>query len=141
MNQHFDDIPPLDDAAQEREWLTQENALRRERLNLDPAGDDDRGRRYRPIAQALREPLPDGLPADFAVSVAARAAAAPSARFENALMIVLVVALVVAAGVIIVIYGREWALTFTQANVWLVALAGCLGASWLMERWQRRAHR
>jgi hypothetical protein len=149
MNQHFDDIPPFDDAAQEREWLEQENTLRRERLNLDPAGDDARGRRYRPIAQALREPLPDGLPADFAMRVAARAAATPSARFEYALMIVLVAALVVAAGVIIMTYGSEWTRPFdailaapnTRANIWLMALAGCLGASWLMERWQRRRHR
>jgi hypothetical protein len=89
------------------------------------------------------------LPPDFAVRVAARAAAASSARFEYVLMIVLVVALVVAAGAIIVIYGSEWTPSFsailparnTQACVWLMALAGCLGASLLMERWQRRGHR
>lgn len=149
MNQHVDDIPPFDDAAQEREWLEQENTLRRERLNLDPAGDDDRGRRYRPIAKALREPLPDGLPADFAMRVAARAVATLSARFEYALMIVLVAALVVAAGAIIMTYGSEWTRPFdamlaapnTRADIWLMALASCLGASWVMERWQRRRHR
>ena len=149
MNQHINDVPPFDDPAQEREWLAQENALRRERLNLDPAGDDARIRRYRPIAQALNEPMPDGLPADFAMRVAARAAATPAARFEYALMIVLVIALVVAAAAIIVTYGGEWTPSFSailaarnsQAIVWLTALAVCLGASWLIERWQRHDHR
>jgi hypothetical protein len=149
MNQHFDDIPPFDDASQEREWLAQESALRRERLNLDPAGDDERGRRYRQLARALHEPLPDGLPADFAMRVAVRAAAASSGRFEFVLMIVLVVALVIAAGVVIATYGGQWTSSFsailaarnTQASVWLMALAGCLGASWLMERWQRHERR
>lgn len=149
MNQHFDDIPPFDDEAQEREWLRQETALRRERLNLDPAGDDERARHYRLLARALHESPPNGLPPDFAMRVAARAAAPHSAGFEFVLMIALVVALVVAAGAAIATYGGEWAPSLTaiaaarntQAGVWLMALASCLGASWLMERWQRRWHR
>jgi len=149
MNQHLDDIPPFEDAAQEREWLAQENALRRETLNLDPAGEDERDRLYRRLAQALHEPIPDGLPPDFVMRVVTRAAATPSARFEYVLMIVLVVALAVATGIVIATYGSEWVPSFsailrvrnTQAGVWLMALAGCLGASWLMERWQRRGHR
>ena len=149
LDQHIDDIPSFDHAAQEREWLAQENALRRDRLNLDSAGDDERGRHYRLIAQALCEPPPDGLPADFAMRVARRANAASSARFEFGLMIVLVIALVIAAGVVIVTHGGQWMPSFNailparnaQASIWLLALAGCLGASWLMERWQRRGHR
>ena len=149
MNQPIDDIPPFDDAAQEREWLRQETALRRERLNLDPAGDDERGQHYRLLARALRESPPDALPPDFAMRVAARAAGSHSARFELVLMIVLVAGLVIAAGVAVETYGGEWAPSFrailaarnTQTSVWIMALASCLGATWLMERWQRRWHR
>ena len=149
MNQQVDDIPPFDDAAQEREWLRQETALRRERLNLDPAGDDERGRQYRQLSRALRESASDGLTSDFAMRVAARAAASHSASVEFVLMIVLVAALVVAAGVAVATYGGEWAPSFnailaarnTQTSVWMMALASCLGATWLMERWQRHWHR
>jgi hypothetical protein len=102
MNQHIDDIPPFGDASHEREWLAQESAMRRERLHLDPAGDDARGRRYRLLARALREPPQDSLPADFAARVAARAAAAPASalRFEFVLMTALATVLAIAAGVV-----------------------------------------
>ena len=150
MNQHIDDdIPPFDDAACEREWLVQESAMRRERLHLDPTGDDARSRRYRLLARALREPLPDGLPADFAQQVATRAAASPKVvpRIEVVLMIALFVALVIAAGGATVIYGSAWLPSFSAilpaphapASRWLLALAGCLGVSWLLGQWQRHA--
>ncbi len=151
MNQHIDDIPPFDDAGHEREWLAQERAMRRERLHLDPAGDDARGRRYRLLARALREPLPDGLPADFATRVAARIAAAPAPtlRFEFALMTALAIVLVIAAAAVTAIYGSEWLPSFSAilpapqapASRWLLALAGCLGVSWLLGQWQRHGHR
>jgi hypothetical protein len=148
MNQHIDDdIPPFDDTASEREWLAQESAMRRERLHLDHAADDARSRRYRLLARALREPMPDGLPADFATRVAARVAAspAPSMRFEFALMIALVIALVIAAAAVTTIYGSAWLPSFSAilpapqapASRWLLALAGCLGVSWLLGQWQR----
>jgi hypothetical protein len=150
MNQHIDDIPPFDDANHEREWLAQEGAMRRERLHLDPAGDDARGRRYRLLARALREPLQDGLPADFATRVAARAAAAPESalRFEFVVMTALAIALAIAAGAVTAIYGGEWLPSFrailpapqAPASRWLLALAGCLGASWLLGQWQRHVH-
>jgi hypothetical protein len=151
MNHPIDDnIPPFDDTAHEREWLAQESAMRRERLHLDPAGDDARGQRYRLLARTLREPLQDGLPADFATRVAARAAAAPasSTRFEFVLMIALAVAMMIAAGVVTATYGGEWLPSFSAilpapqapASRWLLALAGCLGASWLLGQWQRRGH-
>ncbi len=151
MNQHIDDdIPPFDDAASEREWLVQESAMRRERLHLDPAGDDARSRRYRLLARALREPLPDGLPADFAQQLAARVAVSPKAapRIEVVLMIALVVTLVIAAAGVTVIYGSAWLPSFSAilpapqapASRWLLALAGCLGVSWLLGQWQPRRH-
>jgi hypothetical protein len=152
MNQHIDDnIPPFDDPTSEREWLAQERAMRRERLHLDSAGDDARGRRYRLLARALREPLRDSLPADFATRVtrvAARVAAAPAstARFEFVLMTALAIVLAIAAGAVTAIYGSEWLPSFrailpapqAPASRWLLALAGCLGVSWLLGQWQRR---
>jgi hypothetical protein len=154
MIPHIDDhIPAFDDPAQEREWLAQEQAMRRERLQLDPAGDDARSRRYRLLARTLREPLPDALPADFARQVAARVAPLParqgvSARsLESVLTLVLGIALGVAAVAAAVIYGSAWLPSFvmllphpqTSAIHWLLALAGCLGASWLLGHWQRHA--
>ncbi|GAA0887660.1 hypothetical protein [Rhodanobacter soli] len=154
MIKHIDDhIPPFDDAAHEREWLAQERAMQRERLQLDPAGDDARSRRYRLLARALREPLPDALPADFAQQLVARVAAAPARRttsgtgFEATLTLALATVLAVAAGVVVAIYGGAWLPSFVAllppphapATRWLLALAGCLGASWLLGQWQRRA--
>ena len=151
MNQHIDDdTPPFDDAASEREWLAQERAMRRERLHLDPAGDDARSRRYRLLARALREPMPDGLPADFAQQLAARVAVSPKAapRIEVVLMIALVVALMIAAAGVTIIYGSAWLPSFSAilpapqapAIRWLLALAGCLGVSWLLGQWRPRRY-
>lgn len=152
MNHHIDDdIPPFDDAASEREWLAQESAMRRERLHLDSAGDDARGRRYRLFARALREPLPHELPANFAQQLAERVAASPArrvvsgTRFEFALILVLATAMAVAAGAVVAMYGSAWLPSFVtilptphaSATRWLLALAGCLGASWLLGQWQR----
>ncbi|HEY8328755.1 MAG TPA: hypothetical protein VIO59_09970 [Rhodanobacter sp.] len=154
MIQHIDDpIPPFDDAAHEREWLVQERAMRRERLQLDPAGDDARSRRYRLLARTLREPLPDVLPADFAQQLAGRVAATPAPRaasgssFESTLTLALATVLAVAAGVVVAIYGSAWLPSFltilptphAPTTRWLLALAGCLGASWLLGQWQRHA--
>ncbi len=154
MIQHIDDhIPPFDDAAHEREWLAQESAMRRERLQLDPAGGDARSRRYRLLARVLREPLPDALPADFAQRLAARVAAAPASRavsassLESTLTLALAIVLAVAAGVVVAIYGSTWLPSFVTllptphapTTHWLLALAGCLGASWLLGLWQRHA--
>jgi hypothetical protein len=151
MIQHNDDhIPPFDDAAHEREWLAQERAMRRERLQLDPAGDDARSRRYRLLARTLREPLPEALPADFARQLAARVATAPARRsapgpsFEFALMLALAAVLAMAAGAVVVTYGSAWLPSFSAvlpdpdapAIRWLLALAGCLGASWLLGQWR-----
>lgn len=151
MKQPIDDgISPFDDASHEREWLIQERAMRRERLHLDAAGDDARTRRYRLLARALRQPPPDSLPADFAQRVAARVTAAPATfRFESLLMTSLAIALGVAALVVIGIYGSQWLPSFSAmlpaprgpAGGWLLAFAGCVGASWLLGQWQRHGRR
>ena len=159
MNQHIDprpnnDIPPpFDDASHEREWQAQESAMRRERLQLDSAGDDARSRRYRLLARTLRERLPDALPTDFAQQLAKRVAAAPvrwtasDTRFEFALMLALATVLAVATGAVVAMYGGAWLPSFitllptphAPATRWLLTLAGCLGASWLLGHWQRHA--
>ncbi|KZC42151.1 MULTISPECIES: hypothetical protein [Rhodanobacter] len=150
MNQHTDDdIPPFDDPAHEREWLAQESAMRRERLQLDPVDDDARGRRYRLLARVLREPLPEALPADFAQQVAARVASVrqPTSviHFEFALLFALAAALVASAGIVTAIYGRAWLQQFSDLLPpfhaptlgWLLALGGCLATSWLLGRWHQ----
>lgn len=155
MNQHIDEnIPPFDDPTSEREWLAQESAMRRERLHLDPAGDDARGRRYRLLARTLREPLRDNLPADFAQQLAERVAASPAARrvasgtrFEFTLLLALATVLAGAAGAVVAMYGGTWLPSFVailpaphaSATRWLLALIGCVGASWLLGQWQRHA--
>ena len=141
--------PPFDDAAREREWLAQEAAARRERLGLDPAGDDARTRQYRRLARALREPLDATLPADFAQRVAALAPAhsahAADARFERSLTIALGLALLLAASVVTALYGSAWLPAMATilpalhplADRWLLAFAACIGVSCLLGPWQR----
>jgi hypothetical protein len=149
-----DHIPPFDDDALEREWQAQEAAMRRERLHMDSAGDDARSRRYRLIARCLRQPLPESLPTDFARKLAAQVGVVPSpaasagASLESRLMLVLTGIFVVAVVAVVAIYGGTWLPSFTallpspQASAirWLLALAGCLGVSWLLGWWQRRPH-
>lgn len=152
MNPHTSDhVPPFADAAHEREWLAQERALQRERLQLDPTGDDARSRSYRLLARVLHEPSGATLPADFAQQVAGRAAAAlpttaRESRFEFVLMLALGLVLIIAAGAVIATQGSAWLPAFravlpaspAPANGWLLALAGCLGASWLLGQWPTR---
>ncbi|WP_426662233.1 hypothetical protein [Rhodanobacter aciditrophus] len=151
---HDHDLPPFDDPAREREWQAQERALQAERLGLDGRDDDARVRRYRLLARTLRAPLPVALPADFARQMAARVAVVPArrpaadARFEFTLAGALAVVLLVAGGVMLANYGGTWLPAFrellpsasTPATGWLLALGGCLGASWLLGLWQQRTH-
>ncbi|MEO7072313.1 MAG: hypothetical protein ABI300_04845 [Rhodanobacter sp.] len=146
-----DHVAPFDDPAHEREWLVQERAMQRERLRLDPAGDDARSQRYRLLARVLREPSAHALPVDFAQQMAARVACAPArhttaeASFERGLTWMLGALLTVAAAVVMMIYGSTWLPSFAAVarsldaanSRWLLALAGCLGASWLFGRSQR----
>jgi hypothetical protein len=151
---HDHDLPPFDDPAREHEWQAQERALQAERLGLDCRADDARVRRYRLLARTLRTPLPVALPADFARQMAARVAVAPArrpaadARFEFTLAGALALVLLVAGGVMLATYDGTWLPAFREllpsagapATGWLLALGGCLGASWLLGLWQQRAH-
>ena len=83
----------------EREWQMQERALREERFGA-AAGDDPGIAAYRHVARALREPLPDALPSDFAEAIAAQAARLPvrgESALERWLVRLLYVAFVVSA--------------------------------------------
>lgn len=150
MNHETDDIPRFDDPLREREWLLQEQAMRRERLHLDPAGDDARSRRYRLLARALRAAPPEALPADFAQRMGALVSApvprrVPVARLESVLAAALTGALLLAAVVVTLIYGAAWLPSFRAllpapaTTQWLLALLACLGLSWLMGMWLRWA--
>jgi hypothetical protein len=143
MNHHD---TPFDNPAHEREWQAQERALQAERLGLDPSNGDERVRRYRLLARTLREPMPTALPDDFARQMAVRVATAPArdeaadARFEFILTGVLGVVLAVAAGVVTADYGAAWLPAFrpllpaagSSAAGWLLALGGCVAATWLL---------
>lgn len=150
MNHETDDIPRFDDPRLEREWLLQEHAMRRERLHLDPAGDDARSQRYRTLARALRTASPHALPEDFAQQMSALVSApaprqVPAMRFENVLATVLGGVLVLAAVVATIIYGAAWwpqfktLLPTPAATQWWLTLLGCVGLSWLLGAWPRRA--
>lgn len=148
------DLPSFDDPAREREWQAQERALEDERAGLDPAADDARAGRYRMVARMLREPLPVLLPEDFASRLAAQVAVAPARqragapRLESTLASVLAAVLLLAGGAALAYYGNTWLPAFrvllpasgTPATGWMLALGGCLGASWLLGLWQRHAH-
>ena len=139
---------PLTDAEQ-REWLAQERAWRDARAGNAPE-EDPVAASYRTLMRALRTPLPDALPADFARSVAARAAkpATVDTSLEQQFQRLLLAALVVAALVACAMYGGGWlrasvaALPLldraTTVN-WSAALAACLGLSWAMDVLRRGA--
>jgi hypothetical protein len=157
MNHDADNnVPLFDDAASEREWRAQEHAMRRERLQLDPAGDDPRGLRYRLLARALRQPVPQSLPPDFAARMAAQVAAGSVRRhastatsgFEFRLLLALAITFAVAAATVVALYGSQWLPAITamlpapdpSALRWLLAFASCIGVSWLLARWPRDGH-
>lgn len=124
------------------EWNVQERALRAERLGLAAAGDDDRLHEYRQVARALRSPLPDPLPADFAEHVARRAGASRVSMrdgFERtAGMVLMLLLLATGAG-----YGAAssgawwqalvaWIPPHALASPWLPGLAACTGLTALL---------
>lgn len=148
MNHDIDDIPPFENPLHEREWLAQEAAMRRERLHLDLAGDDARSQRYRLLARALRTPLPDGLPGDFAQQVSARIEQrSPALTLERVLTITLVGVLLLAAAIVTLVYGATWWPSFKMllpaaaAAQWWLALGGCLGLSWVLGAWSSPSRR
>jgi hypothetical protein len=137
---------PLNEAEQ-REWLAQERAWRDERAGTAP-GEDPAAASYRTLMRALRTPLPDALPADFARSIAARASqvAAVDTRLEQHFQRLLLATLALAALAACAVYGGDWlrasiaALPLldraTTVN-WSAALAACLGLSWAMDAFRR----
>ncbi len=130
----------------EREWQAQERALRCERLHATDSG-DPRVARYRLIVRALRQPLPEALPADFAAQMArlAGARAALDVGVEQRLMQALVAALALAIGVVVLLYGQAawqavlavWPQSSARASQWALALAACVGLTWTFELWRR----
>jgi hypothetical protein len=134
------------------EWQAQERAMRESRDGIPSA--DPMVRRYRKVADALRAPLPDLLPADFAAQVARRAEAqataptvVPDAPFERDLLRGAIAVLGLGSAVVAAMYGRAWLaptldllhLDSSVAINWTLALAACVGATWLTD--QLRRHR
>jgi hypothetical protein len=136
--------------ASEREWEIQESAWQAERRGLDSIPGQGRGRlgRYRFIERALRTPLVDSLPDDFATQVSARVTASRNesvstgTQFETVLLIILASTLILVAGRIFANLGYSWIQTIRVAlsslgtmNIgWLLAFLICIGMSWI---WQR----
>ena len=131
MNRTCSDPPPVAEA----DWLAQEQSL------ASPASPADAL-----LAQALRS-LPAGEPPrGFAGDVARRAAAtamrsgeqARVERMEQALLATLLLAMVVAVGVVLAWYGPRWwillhAMLGEGGAAWALGGAACLLLSWLPE--------
>ncbi len=144
MNTRRTDQPPARDAGLEREWQLQERALHEERTGAAPP-EDPAVADYRRIVHALRRPLPERLPSNFAYQVARLAARLPKAsrldlRLERWLVRGLVVALSLGALVAAARYGRDWVRTIETAGPattgWLGLLAACLLLTWGMQGWR-----
>jgi anti-sigma factor RsiW len=117
------------DERMEREWALQERAARAERLGLDESSDPAL-QRYRTVMRALRQPLDENLPADFASTVAmeARRRAAGDTRLELYLSWALLGVLVGMLIGVAVRYASSWKplLPLVLSQPWLLALAGVL---------------
>lgn len=156
-----DQTKPFDDPARESEWLAQERARQAERSRNATREDDARVRQYRLIARALGAAPANPLPADFAASVARRAlgqrrstsglAADPLASpFERRLLQILVAVFGLAIGIAAALFGGDDAvravgrgalhMSAYAKNSWLLALAGCLAFSAIMQFWRPHRH-
>ncbi|RUL62476.1 hypothetical protein EKH79_16545 [Dyella dinghuensis] len=124
--------PPRNE-AEEREWLMQERAAEAGRIEAQP--DDATPTSYDAIAHALRQPLNENLPTDFARHVAnrARQRASINMYFELVLSLTLCGVLVLMLGGLVMYFGAGW-LKLAQSNLplraianeWIVALIACL---------------
>jgi len=147
MNNHHDEFD-------EREWLAQERARLEARNPGATPADDPMVARYRKLSHALRTPMDDALPADFAANVARLAQAgivvdapfeAPDPILERKLTGVFVGLFAVAAVVVAAMYGSQWLppilgllhLDSAVAVNWAMALAACVGATWATEQLRR----
>ena len=121
--------PSPHDDRMEREWALQERAVRAERLGLDES-DDQALRRYRVVARALRQPLDENLPADFASNVAMqeRRRTAGDMRLELYLSWALLGVLIGMLIGVMAWYASSWKQLVPQvlSQPWLLALAGVL---------------
>ena len=132
----------------DREWQAQERALQEERLHL--ASGDPRLVPYRAVARALRQPLPHGLPADFARALAARLGRAPlDTRVEQGLVRGLVTLFALSGAVVAALYGQSWvpailavvpASSSPNAMHWLLAVVACVGMSWAFDQLRKGMH-
>ena len=133
--------PSPHDDSMEREWALQEQAVRAERLALDTS-EDEALRRYRAVAQALRQPLDDDLPLDFASAVAreARRRAAGDMRLELYLSWTLLGVLVAMLIGVTLRYGSALAqfAHITLSQPWLLALAAFFALLGVVRLPQRR---
>ena len=134
------------------EWLAQEEAMRRERLHLDPRGEDARTSQYRLLARMLRQPPPQGPDPDFAQHMTRlverpRIAGRFATTLERRLTLVLAGVFVFAAITVTALYGRAWWPSFEAlrpaagTTQWLLALCGCLGLNLLLGLGWRRPRR
>jgi hypothetical protein len=131
----------------EREWQAQERALQEERLHL--ASGDPRLAPYRAVARVLRQPVPHGLPADFARALAARLGRAPlDTRVEQGLLRGLVALFGLSAAVVAALYGQAWVpailavlpASSPNATHWLLAVVACVGMSWAFDQLRKGVH-
>lgn len=142
--------PPRNE-VEEHEWLMQEKAAEAGRLGSQP--DRARSTPYDAIASALRQPLDENLPSDFARHVAERAQRRASANmyFELVLSWMLCGVLMAMLVGLLMHFGADW-LKLAQsilplramANKWIVALVACLLVfnlfSKLLDARKRTAH-
>lgn len=136
------------DRFDEREWRVQERALREERLHADEAGDPELAA-YRRVARALRAPMPDALPADFAASVAAHVAnrsVQTQGGLERALLHALSAVFAASALYVIAQYGGGWLRASvdwmphadaTALRSWGLVLGGCMAMTWALGHLRR----
>jgi hypothetical protein len=132
----------------EREWQAQERA--RQDARAGTPSTDPLAARYRAVADALRAPPPDVLPADFAARVAAQVRHAPlDARFEGTLVRTLTTLLGLSGAVTAAVYGKQWLpailgplqLDSASAMNWALALGACVAMTWVMEPLRTRITR
>lgn len=136
-----------DPAVIEREWQLQERALHEERLGLPGRGENARLSRYRQLSRALRQPLDEALPENFAdqvmrrIETAAAEASERDRRFERGLVAALVAVFGLAIGAMIAIIGLDWlqplaSIAKPLASQWLLALLACVAVSQAFGGWR-----
>lgn len=129
-----------------REWQAQERALHEVRSGVQPPSEDIAVAQYRDIANALRQPPAEALPANFAECVA-RIASEPAGetRFEQILMRVLATVFALSALAALGIYGARLLAMLQSATDagglrWTLGLAACLALSWSLDWMRQQLH-